>query len=157
MKILRRRRKEGKTNYKSRLALLKSGLPRLIIRKSNLYIMAQIVESKIAQDKVIIGNSTKDLISKGWATEKLGSLKSLPAAYLLGFIIGTKSKDRFNEVIVDIGLNRHIPKSRICAVVKGALDSGLNILHSSSALPEMELIKSNKALSSIFEKVKENI
>jgi len=38
-RTIRRRRREGKTDYKARLNLLKSGLPRVIIRKTNNYII----------------------------------------------------------------------------------------------------------------------
>ena len=33
-----RRRREGKTNYKKRLAFVKSDLPRLVVRRSNKYL-----------------------------------------------------------------------------------------------------------------------
>ncbi len=61
MKTQRRRRLETKTDYKARLALLKSEKPRLVIRKSNRYILAQIVLSEIAQDKILFRVSSKDL------------------------------------------------------------------------------------------------
>ena len=37
-----RRKREGRTNYKKRLALLKSGQPRLVIRRSNRYLQFQL-------------------------------------------------------------------------------------------------------------------
>ena len=51
MKSIKRRRREGKTDYKARLAMLKSEKPRLVIRKSNRYLVVQIVGSEIAKDK----------------------------------------------------------------------------------------------------------
>jgi len=94
MKTLRRRRKEAKTDYKARLNLLKSNKPRLVIRKTNRYIIAQIVESNLAQDKVIADFSSQDLLEKGWPKEKAGSLKSLQAAYLTGFGLVKKRSRR---------------------------------------------------------------
>jgi large subunit ribosomal protein L18 len=38
-----RRRREGKTNYYKRLKLIRSGKPRLVVRRTNKYIIAQIV------------------------------------------------------------------------------------------------------------------
>ena len=73
MKIPRRRRLEAKTDYKLRLGLLKSEKPRLVIRKTNSYIIAQIVETEIAQDKIVVGTTSKSLIEKGWPKEKIGS------------------------------------------------------------------------------------
>jgi len=158
MKTPRRRRKEAKTDYKARLGMLKSGKPRLVIRKSNNYILAQIVSSDVAQDKVIVTFLSKDLLEKGWPADKKGSLKSLAAAYLTGFLIAKKSKSLIKEAIVDLGMNRNISGSRIYAVVKGALDAGLNISVNESALPTMERILSNKNVSkSIIEKIKEKL
>jgi len=65
-RTVRRRRREAKTDYKSRLNLLKSGLPRLVIRKTNKFVTGQIIESEIAQDKVIVSSSSRDLLKKGW-------------------------------------------------------------------------------------------
>ena len=60
-KLVKRRRREGRTNYTKRLILLKGNAPRLVVRKSNKYILLQIVESSHAQDKILISVSTKDL------------------------------------------------------------------------------------------------
>ena len=60
MRTIRRRRNQAKTDYKARLAFLKSEKPRLVVRKSNKYILAQIVSSDIAQDKVLLTISSKD-------------------------------------------------------------------------------------------------
>ena len=62
MKTLKRRRHEARTDYRIRLALLKSEKPRLVVRKTNRYIIAQIVESDIAQDKIIVGLTSKSLL-----------------------------------------------------------------------------------------------
>ena len=63
MKTVRRRRQEGKTDYKARLALLISEKPRLIVRKTNRYVIAQIVRTEIAQDKVVVGTTSKVLLA----------------------------------------------------------------------------------------------
>jgi len=157
MKTLRRRRKENKTDYKARLSMLKSEKPRLIIRKTNRYIIAQIVESHIAQDKVLFGASTQDLLEKGWPKENTGSLKSRPAAYLLGLLIAKKAKGKIKEAILDLGLQRNVPGSRLYAVVKGAIDGGLSIPHSAESLPSSDLINSNEKLQKAFNSVKEKI
>ena len=63
-RTFRRRRKEQKTDYRARLALLKSQKPRLIIRKTNRAIIAQIVVSEGAQDKVLITVTSRDLLAQ---------------------------------------------------------------------------------------------
>ena len=80
MKTLKRRRKEAKTDYGIRLKLLKSGVPRIVFRKSNRYIIAQYVTSNEAQDRVVVGITSKILLKYGWPEDMKGSLKSLPAS-----------------------------------------------------------------------------
>jgi len=152
MKILKRRRLEAKTDYKARLTMLVSGKPRLVVRKTNRYMVAQIVSSEIAQDKVICGYSSKILLEKGWPKELQGSLKTLPAGYLLGLLVGKLAKGKVNEVILDIGMNKSIAKSRIYAVVEGVLDSGLKLNCDKSILPNMKEYKINDKLKSAYEK-----
>ena len=103
----RRRRKEGKTDYKARIGLLKSGKARVIVRKTNRYIIGQIVVSEDAKDRIVVGVNSRELIEKGWPKEMSGSLKSMPAAYLAGFFLGKKSAE-IKEGILDIGLQRNI-------------------------------------------------
>ena len=140
-RTIKRRRRERKTDYKSRLALLKSGKPRLVVRKTNRYIIAQIVETNLAQDKVVYGVTSKQLLSQNWPKDKMGSLKSLPAAYQTGYLLGEKMKDKVNEVIFDFGMHRNIHKSRLYAVLKGAVDAGLKIPHNEEILPTEEKLK----------------
>ncbi len=156
---VRRRRLEMRTDYKSRLALLKSGKPRLVVRKTNRYLIAQIVESDVAQDKVIAGITSKYLLQKGWPEEKSGSLKSLAASYLTGFALGKIASSKLKEktLILDIGMNRNIQKSRIYAVLKGLIDSGFKIPHSPDSLPTKEGTESNKSLIPVMEKVKKEL
>src|SRR3990167_6861646 len=78
----RRRRLEAKTDYTSRLALIKSGMPRLVVRRTNRYIVAQVIKTDLAQDSIVVGVISRDLINSGWPENKKGSLKSLPASYL---------------------------------------------------------------------------
>ena len=153
MRTIRQRRLKKKTDYKSRLALLKSGKPRLVIRKTNRYILAQIVESDIAKDKVIVSVTSKDLLTKGWPKENAGSLKSLPAAYLTGYILAEKVKESGKEMILDIGMHRNISQSRIYAVLKGALDAGLKVNHNEKALPTEEQINKNEKFTEIINKI----
>jgi len=156
-RTIRRRRLEAKTDYKTRLALLKSGKPRLVVRKTNKYIIAQIVISEIAQDKVLISHTSRDLLSKGWPKEKAGSLKSRAAAYCLGLLIGSQASSKVKSAILDIGMHRAVSKSRIYAVLKGAVDSGLDVPHNPESLPSEEMLEGNKNTREILAKIKKNI
>ncbi len=154
-RTIKRRRKEGKTDYKARLNLLKSEKGRIVVRITNRYVVVQIVESEIAQDKVIIGVSSKDLLNEGWPKELSGSLKSLPACYLTGLLLSKKSKIR--EAIADFGLQRNIHKGRLYAVLKGAIDGGMDIKCDEKILPDEEMMNKNEKLNEIVEKVKGGI
>jgi len=133
--------------------MLKSGKPRLVVRKSNRYIIAQVVESDIAQDKVLVRASSKDLLAKGWPKEKAGSLKSMAAAYLTGLLLAKQLKINVKEVIFDAGLYRTVHGSRIFATLKGAIDGGLNIPHKEDALPSMERIESNAKTKGLIKSI----
>lgn len=139
------RRKQGKTDYKARLNLLKSGKPRVVVRKTNRYIIGQIIVSEIAQDKTVIGVSSKDLLNLGWPKEAVGGLKNLTAAYLTGYLLGVKSK-KIKEGVLDIGLQRSVKSSRVYAFLKGLVDSGFEISHSKDVFPKEDVLKKNEKL-----------
>jgi large subunit ribosomal protein L18 len=133
-----RRRREGKTNYKKRIAILKSGKPRLAIRRSltNMYI--QLIKFDPKGDKIIASGSGFDLKKIGWNY----SLGNLPAAYLTGLIVGKKIKATgINEVILDIGMYKSVAGSKIYAALKGVVDAGINVPHSADVLPKDDRIK----------------
>jgi large subunit ribosomal protein L18 len=155
MKLNKRRRIECKTNYRKRIVLLKGNSPRLVIRKTNKYIILQIIKSERAQDSVIFSATTKELLEHGWPEAKQGSLKSLSAAYLGGLLLGKKAKSLKERVVVDTGLMPNTKGSRIYAAVKGAIDSGLKINCDEKVMPSKEMLEGKKNdLSEIFTKVK---
>ncbi len=155
-RTIKRRRKEGKTDYKARFALLKTGRPRIVVRKTNRYIIAQLVSSDQAQDKVIASANSKELLAHGWPKERAGSLKNLQASYLTGVLLSNKIKNEENakEIIFDIGLHRNVKKSRIYAFLKGLIDSGIKIAHSPDILPDEKKLEENTKTREIFIKLK---
>ncbi len=133
-----RRRREGVTDYRVRLKLVKSSLPRLVIRKSNKYITVQIVESKRGGDKTLVTVTSKHLLKYGWKA----NTKNLPASYLTGFLAGFLAKKKgVEKAVVDIGLYSPISGSRLFAAVKGFIDAGIEVEVSSDKLPGEERIK----------------
>lgn len=138
-KLKIRRKRERKTDYKARLSLLKSFLPRIVIRKTNRYVTAQLVESREAQDFVLCTANSKELLKFGWPGSYIGSLGSTPAAYLTGILLARKIKEKKIEVkkiIVDLGLSRATKGSKLFACIKGMLDNGMSIPHSAEILPD---------------------
>jgi len=159
MKMQIKRKRQGKTDYKARKEFLKSGLPRIVIRKTDRYLVAQYTESNEAKDKVIIAVSSRDLLKHGWPKNKKGSLKSVPAAYLTGKLLGKQIKDK-GKVILDTGLQRNVAGSRIYAVLKGLIDTGVNIPHNEKAFPSEERIKGkhlNEDIQKIVKEVENNL
>jgi len=134
-----RRRREGKTNYRRRKKLILSGLPRLVARKTNRHIIAQIIEARVEGDRVIASAHSSELRKKyGW----LGSLKNLPAAYLTGLLCGFKALNKgVKKAILDIGLHSPSKGARVFAVLKGCVDAGVEIPHSEEILPDENRIK----------------
>jgi large subunit ribosomal protein L18 len=164
MSIPNRRRREGKTNYKKRLKVLRGARPRIVVRKTNRYVFAQYVLSSEAQDQVIFSMSSKDLLEYGWPKTAEGSLKSLPAASLTGYLMGKllKEKKIKEEPILDKGLARHIYKSRIFAFMKGLQEAGIGVSSKKEEVfPEKERLEGkhlgNKDVAKIIQKVKEAI
>lgn len=155
-KLKFKRRRERKTDYKARLLLLKSGLPRLVIRKTNKYIIAQIIKSKNAQDFVLLGVNSKELSAFGWAF----SFKNIPAAYITGLILGNKAnKKEIKKVILDLGITRSTKGSKSYAVVKGAIDSGIEVPCDEKMFPgEKRLLgehtKNAEKIKNIINKIK---
>jgi large subunit ribosomal protein L18 len=135
--VLYRRKREGRTNYKKRLILLKSKRPRLIIRKTNTQIIVQAIEYLPDGDKTLAGINSSALKKLGWNY----SCNNTPACYLAGILLGRKAKDaHIKELIPDFGLQSNIPGSRLYAVLKGVLDAGVHVPVDESVLPKKERI-----------------
>ena len=161
MRTLKRRRMENKTDYGIRIKLLKSGVPRIIFRKSNRYIIAQYVTSNEARDSVIAGITSKILLKYSWPEDMKGSLKSIPASYLTGLFFGKKIiEKKLKTPIIDIGMIRSVNKNRAFSFIKGLIDSGIKIKCSEEAFPKEERIKGKnlkRDFSVIFGRVKSKI
>lgn len=134
-----RRRREGKTNYRKRLKLILSGKPRLVVRRTNKYIIAQVVEARVEGDRVIAAAHSRELVKRyGW----LGGTANTSAAYLTGMLAAYRALEKgVKEAVLDIGLHEPVPGSRVFAALKGALDAGLNVPHGESILPSDERIR----------------
>jgi large subunit ribosomal protein L18 len=133
-----RRRREGRTDFRSRLSLVRSGKPRLVVRRTVNSMTCQVVRHGREGDKTIASSSSRDLPSYGWK----GSMGNLPAAYLTGYLCGTRAKAAGAKVaVLDIGLHASTKGSRIYSALKGAIDSGLEISHSPEILPSEERLK----------------
>lgn len=137
-KVPFRRRREGLTNYRKRRKLILSRKPRLVVRKTNKHIVAQVVIARPEGDVTVAGFDTRVLSKFGWK----GDENNTAAAYLLGLIVGFEARKKgVTEAILDIGLHRPTPGAKVFAVMKGALDAGIEIPHGEEVLPDEERIK----------------
>lgn len=138
-----RRKREGLTNYRKRLKLLVSNKPRLVVRKSLKNIQAAIVEYNKKGDVTRVAAHSSNLKKWGWVY----NTGNLPAAYLVGFLLGKLTGKKSDAVVLDIGLNKSVRGSRIYAVLAGALDAGLKVLCSKDILPSKERIMGKHLIS----------
>ncbi len=127
-----RRRREQRTDYKLRRSLLTSGRHRAVVRLTNKFVYVQIAEAKLQGDYVKASASSRELVKMGWK----GGTGNLPAAYLTGELAGRRAiAGGIKEALLDIGLKSSSKGSRLYAVLKGLVDSGLNVPHSPDNLP----------------------
>ena len=134
-----RRRREGKTNYRSRKALVLSRLPRLTVRGTLKHMTAQIIEAKTTGDKVIVSARSRELKKTyGWQ----GGCGNTPAAYLTGLLCGYRATaHKVKKAVLDIGLHSPSRGARVFATLKGALDAGITVPHKEDVLPDETRIR----------------
>ena len=131
--IQHRRRRENKTDYRRRLALLSSGNMRVVIRKSLSGMTVQFIDYDPKGDVTKLTVVAADLKKFGW---KLHA-GNLPASYLIGLIAGLKAKSiGIEHAVLDSGLQRSTKGSRIYSALKGIVDAGVDIPHSADILPD---------------------
>jgi large subunit ribosomal protein L18 len=134
-KVPMRRRREARTNYHQRLRLLKSGNPRLVTRKSNRHVRAQLILAGQQGDETVAAASSEDLAEYGWEAPT----GNLPAAYLTGLLAGVRAIEAgLEEAVLDIGLNTATPGNQVFAVQEGAIDAGLGVPHNDDVFAEWD-------------------
>lgn len=128
------RRIRGLTNYHQRLGLLKSGLTRAVVRRTNNNMIVQLVNFAQEGDKILTSARSCDLKKLGF-TLHTGNIS---AAYLTGMLAGRRllNSGHNEEVIVDLGLQKIKYGSRLFAAVKGLVDSGVNVKVGETVFPE---------------------
>jgi large subunit ribosomal protein L18 len=133
-----KRRRDGETDYRRRMKLLRGETPRAVVRISNTQTICQLVEFNPDGDIVIASVNGKTLVDKySWPED--ASRKSIPASYL------------------DIGLSASSKGSRVFAALKGMIDAGLEIPHGEDVLPDEDRINGMHIDASMGDKVKKSI
>lgn len=127
-----RRRREGRTDYRRRLALVKSGEHRMVVRKTLRNVTVQLVRYDETGDVVAAQAQATELADHGWT----GYTENAPAAYLTGLLAAKRAKEAgVEKAILDIGRRPPVAGSNVFAALAGALDGGLKIPHGDGVLP----------------------
>lgn len=133
-KILRRLREE-KTNYRKRGTMLMGKRDFITVNITNENTLVQILTPGMTGDKVVASAHSRYLIEKGWK----GSRKSVPAAYLTGYLAGKKALGKgAKDAILYTGTRRFT--QRMSAALKGIIDAGLEVPADPETFPAEERI-----------------
>lgn len=131
-----RRKREGMTDYRKRLNLLKSRTARVVVRKSLRHISMQIIEYSTQGDKVIASAHTRELIKQGWK----GGTDNISAAYLCGLLLAKKANSK-GRIIADLGMYPSVHGSKLYASLKGVVDGGLKLSLGEEVVPDESRLK----------------
>ena len=82
----------------------------------------QVLKPGMTGDKVIASAHSRYLLEKGWK----GSRKSVPAAYLTGYLAGKKAIGKgAKDAILYTGTKKYT--QRVAAALKGVVDAGVKV------------------------------
>jgi large subunit ribosomal protein L18 len=149
-----KRRRQGKTNYAKRLALVKSKKTIVVVRKTTSQIIAHAVKYNPVGDETIAMATSKELNKLSFY-----GTNNTPSAYLTGYLLGKRMNEK--EAILDIGRRSPSHGSVVFACLKGLIDAGIKIPHSKEAIPSddringsvlAEYAKTNKDKFASYEK-----
>ena len=133
-KILRRLREE-KSNYKKRGTMLMGKRDFITVNITNENTQVQILKPGMTGDKVIASAHSRYLLEKGWK----GSRKSVPAAYLTGYLAGKKALGQgAKDAILYTGTRKYT--QRMAAALKGIIDAGVQVPASEETFPSDDRI-----------------
>ena len=133
-KILRRLREE-KTNYRKRGTMLTGKRDFITVNITNQNTQVQILTPGMTGDKVVASAHSRYLLEKGWK----GSRKSVPAAYLTGYLAGKKALGKgAKDAIMYTGTRRYT--QRMAAALKGIIDAGVEVPADEKTFPAEERI-----------------
>ena len=133
-KILRRLREE-KTNYKKRGTMLMGKRDFVTVNITNENTQVQILKPGMTGDRIISSAHSRYLLEKGWK----GSRKSVPAAYLTGYLAGKKALGQgAKNAILYTGTRKYT--QRMAAALKGVIDAGVEVPANEETFPSDDRI-----------------
>lgn len=133
-----RRRRSGATDYRARRRAISSRGTLLAVRISTKNVSAQFLKPTVKGDLVISSANSHALKKLGWK----GSMKSIPACYLLGLWAGKEAKKKgVEKAFLYNGPVPFVRGTRIPAFVKGVVDAGVDIPLSEEVVPPEGVLK----------------
>jgi len=128
-----RRRREGKTDYRTRLALLKSGETRVVVRTTNRNVIVQFVSYDETGDKVVATAEARELSELGYPAAG----NNTPSAYLTGRLAATRAKEKgIGNGVLDMGRAQPHKGGVVFGALKGVIDGGVEVPASESVFPD---------------------
>lgn len=119
-----RRRREGKTDYRRRLALLKSGEHRVVVRTSNRNVIVQFIAYDETGDKIVATAEARELPTMGY--KAAGS--NTPSAYLTGRLAAIRAKEAgIDTGVLDLGRATPQKGGVTFGALKGVIDGGIAV------------------------------
>lgn len=152
-----RRRREGRTDYRRRLALLKSEEARVVVRTSLRNVRVQIIAFDAAGDRVVAQAEARELSKLGWN----GYTRNVPSAYLTGLLAGKRARATgVAQAVLDLG--RQLPQKggRLFAALQGVVDAGVEVPHGDEVAPAEDRLRGahiSDEVASNFDAVKSKI
>ena len=133
-----RRRREGRTDYRRRLRLLRSGRVRAVVRKSLNQTTIQFVAYDERGDRILASAVSNELKKLGWT----GTTGNVPAAYLTGLLVGKRAVAKgIAAAVLDLGHQKPIAGGRMFAAAKGLVDAGVELPHGEDVFPPDDRIR----------------
>jgi large subunit ribosomal protein L18 len=125
-KVAFRRRRDNRTDYYMRKRLLTGGELRAVVRRSSKNVTIQFAKFDMDGDKVVTATTSAELRAYGWEHP----CSNIPAAYLTGYLAGTKAKKAgITRAILDLGMQTPAKGAALFAALAGILDAGVEIPH----------------------------
>lgn len=119
-----KRRRKALTDYKKRLKLVKGGMDRVVIRRTNKRVIGEIIRYDEKGDKILAYADSNLLRKYKWP-----SRNNRPTAYLTGLLLAKSAlkKIKGEEYVLDIGLSSPVKNSIPFVFAKGCIDGGLKL------------------------------
>ena len=153
-KVAFRRRREKKTDYEKRLALVKSEKPRMVVRRSNRYVTVQFIEFKPDGDRTMLTVTGKNIAKLfNWPSKR-----NVWSAYLAGLYAGKEaSKKGVKEFVLDLGMRTPSKGSVVFSALQGAVDAGLKTKYNAEKVPSEKLSSPPDEIKALFDETKKKI